>query len=61
MVIKDVKPGVKVIVAIQGIGKDDWPSGVIKTVPYRIGEGDWVCTLENSEIVEIQNLIEFDI
>ena len=61
MNIKEVKPGVEVIVVLPMTAKDDWPIGVIKTVAYTIGDSDWLCTLENGDVVKVKDLLKLDI
>lgn len=51
MEISEVRPGIQVFIPSKG-----GEIGVIKTVPYKIGNSDWLCTLTSGEKVEIKKI-----
>lgn len=56
--LDECKAGVEVIQVVRYQAKESWPSRIIKSRPYRVGDGPWVCILDNDEIVEINKLIK---
>jgi hypothetical protein len=58
MELDEVKKGVEVIVPKNFTPKEEWPITKVKSVPYKIGNGPWICLLENNDKVEIKKLIK---